>query len=140
MNTIATWLYLIGTPDRARNLRARLGSLRTPELDPDYGPEPRECPTRLLFGTKISQTIYASRRFQSALDAWDTGEIDEGDVRRWCFWIEGGNYKGPAFSELDLNGIKVEVKRRTSFASSLPWLDDEASPSQESRRSRVTEI
>lgn len=99
MNVISTWLFLIGTPDRARKLRMRIDGLIPPPLDELFGPEPVQCPTTVLFGAEISRSLYASPSTRPALDAWDTGAVSKADIRRWCLEIEKGRYKGPARAE-----------------------------------------
>lgn len=94
MNIVQQWLQLIGTPERAKKLRARLDSLSSPkELDPSFGPEPPQCPTTVLFGAETSRKLYTDPDYRPALDAWDTGEVSKGDLRRYCLWIERGMYK-----------------------------------------------
>ncbi len=95
MNKIQTWLALIGTPERARKLRQRVDSLRSPVLDTAFGPEPAQCPTTILLGGKRSQQLYALPAIRPALDAWDTGEISALDLRRFCMYVEKGYYDGP---------------------------------------------
>lgn len=95
MNIVQTWLFLIGTPERARKLRARVDNLKEPELDPEFGPEPKQCPTTVLFGASISRDLYLNDKIRPALDAWDTGAVSADDIRRWCSYIERGEYDGP---------------------------------------------
>ena len=98
MNIVATWLALIGTPERAKKLRARLDSLNPPkDLDPNFGQEPCQCPTTVLFGAETSRKLYTDKDYRPSLDAWDTGEVSKGDLRRYCLWIEKGLYAGPTF-------------------------------------------
>lgn len=97
MNLVSLWLNLIGTPERARKLRARLDNLSSPELDPSFGPEPAQCPTTVLFGAEVSRKLYTDPDFRPALDAWDSGEVSKGDLRRYCLWIEKG-HTVPTFS------------------------------------------
>jgi hypothetical protein len=99
MNVVATWLYLIGTPERARKLRARVDGLASPSpIDPLFGPEPPQCPTTVLFGAEVSRLCYINgAAFRAALDAWDTGAVSRADLRRWCLEIEKGKYTGPTF-------------------------------------------
>lgn len=98
MNIIAAWLYMIGTPERARRLRARLEGLKSPPLDPAFGPEPKQCPLTVLYGAEVSRQAYANPKLQPALDAWDTEYVTVADLRRWCLEIERGKYTGPVFS------------------------------------------
>lgn len=101
MNVVQTWLFLIGTPERARKLRLRVDGLVRPPLDESFGPEPVQCPTTVLFGAEVSRKLYAlSRHARAAMDAWDMGEVSKADIRRWCSIIEKGEYKGLAFSPL----------------------------------------
>lgn len=95
MNVIQTWLYLIGTPERARKLRARVDTLKAPELDETFGPEAKQCPTTVLFGAETSRSLYADPKIRPALDAWDTEAVTADDIRRWCLYIEQGQYNGP---------------------------------------------
>lgn len=88
MNTVQTWLGLIGTPQRARKLRARVDTLASPVLDEAFGPEPKQCPTTVLYGAALSQRLYADPKYRPALDAWDTGQVTPSDLRRWCLEIE----------------------------------------------------
>jgi hypothetical protein len=90
LNNIQIWLQLINTPEQAKKLRARLDSLRPPPLDVNFGPEPNQCPTTVLFGATKSKQLYADPEIRPALDAWDTGEITARDLRVWCLWIEQG--------------------------------------------------
>lgn len=98
MNPIATWLYLIGTPERALKLRARVERLVPPPLDAFFGPEPPQCPTTVLFGLTISQRLYADPATRPALDAWDMGSITAADIRRLCLSIERGEYSGAVYN------------------------------------------
>jgi len=97
MNIVQSWLQLIGTPERAKKLRARLDSLKSPELDPAFGVEPPQCPTTVLFGAEASRRLYSDPEYRPALDAWDTEEVSKGDLRRYCLWIERGDYTGISF-------------------------------------------
>jgi len=97
-NVYQTWLFLIGTPERARKLNARLDSLKSPPLDERFGPEPRQCPTTVLFGAAVSRSLYAHPTFRPALDAWDTRQLSKLDLRGLCLEVERGRYKGPIFS------------------------------------------
>lgn len=98
MNPVKTWLYLIGTPERARKLRLRVDGLVRPPLDELYGPEPVQCPTTVLFGADISRKLYVNPLVRPALDAWDTGSVSKSDIRRWCMVVEKGEYKGKVFN------------------------------------------
>jgi hypothetical protein len=98
MNTIQTWLYLIGTPERARKLRLRVDGLKPPPLDEGFGEEPSQCPTTVLHGAGISRVLYANPDTRPALDAWDTGQVSKSDIRRWCLTIEQGKYNGKVFN------------------------------------------
>lgn len=97
MNVIATWLRLIGTPERAKKLRLRLDTLSSPPLDPAIGPEPIQCPTTVLFGAKASQSLYANPDIRPALDAWDMGHVSKNDMRRYCLAVERGITVAPLF-------------------------------------------
>lgn len=88
MNIIQTWLFLIKTPTQAKKLRLRLDTLKAPPLDEAFGPEPKQCPTTVLFGIKESQRLYANPAIRPALDAWDQGYVTPSDLRRWCLEIE----------------------------------------------------
>ena len=98
MNTIQQWLFLIGVPERARKLRLRVDGLVAPQVDEMFGPEPIQCPTTVLFGANTARLLYADPRYRPALDAWDTGAISKGDLRRFCLMIEKGKYTGPVFA------------------------------------------
>jgi len=97
-NPIQVWLYLIGTPERARKLRLRVDGLVSPPLDEAFGNEPFQCPTTVLHGAQISRALYANPSTRNALDAWDTGQVSKSDIRRWCLVIEKGQYAGPIFN------------------------------------------
>lgn len=97
VNIISTWLYLIGTAERARKLRLRVDGLVSPPLDELYGMEPVQCPTTVLFGAAVSRRLYVDPVTRLALDAWDTGIVSKSDIRRWCQEIEKGRYQGPIF-------------------------------------------
>lgn len=107
MNPYQGWLYLIGTPQRARKLWSilpKLGEARKVNeliLDHDGMPalylmqrEPAMCPTVALFGVKEAAKLYADARLRPALDAYDTGEITKADLRRCCTEIINGRYAG----------------------------------------------
>lgn len=94
-NTIATWLYLIGTRERAIYLRKHFAELGEQHVMAED--EPANDPTRLLFGSRLNEVLYADPAFRPALDAWDTGEVSAEDIRLLALWIERGNYKGPSF-------------------------------------------
>lgn len=97
MNIVMTWLYLIGTSERARKLRLRVDGLVSPPLDELFGPEPLQCPTTVLYGAQTSRRLYLDSRTRPALDAWDTGEVSKADIRRWCIVVEKEQYKGPVY-------------------------------------------
>ena len=97
MNTVQTWLYLIGTPERARKLRARVDGLSSPPVEENFGKEAPQCPTTVLFGGKHSQRLYANPTIRPALDAWDSEQITKGDLRRYCLEIEKGRYSGEIY-------------------------------------------
>lgn len=96
-NIVATWLYLVGTPENARRLRARIDGLKPPPFDELFGVEPRQCPLTVLYGAEISRRAYADPKLRPALDAWDIEYVTNGDLRRWCMEVERGRYNGPAF-------------------------------------------
>ena len=97
MNIVNTWLYLIGTPERAKKLRARVDGLKPPVLDTEFGPEPKQCPTTVLFDSKTSKRLYADPEIRPALDAWDCELVDKDDLWAWCRYIEEGKYQGPIY-------------------------------------------
>lgn len=109
-NYVAAWLFMIGTPERARKLRARLDGLKSPPLDPMFGPEPKQCPLTVLYGAQGSRDAYADPKLRPALDAWDTGYVSVADLHRWCLEIERGNYNL-------YNGLKPASKHAPSRAS-----------------------
>ncbi len=131
MNNVKSWLQLIGTPERAKKLRARLDSLSSPkDLDPNFGPEPFQCPTTVLFGAETSRKLYTDSGYRPALDAWDTQEVSKGDLRRYCLWIERGEYTGPIFypdaswqarlrSVSTANASRLALRRQT--LEPRPW-------------------
>src|SRR6267142_4244604 len=131
MNNVKAWLALIGTPERAKKLRARLDGLSSPkELDPNFGLEPSQCPTTVLFGAETSRKLYTDSDYRPALDAWDTQEVSKGDLRRYCLWIERGLYSGPIFYQDALwqarlrslskqNACRLESLRR--IPEQHPW-------------------
>lgn len=96
-NVVATWLFLVGTPERARKLRSRLDGLKSPPLDALFGPEPPQCPLTVIYGAEISRKAYKNPVLRDALDAWDTGYVTVADLRRWCLEIERGKYTGSVF-------------------------------------------
>lgn len=121
MNTIKTWLFLIGTPERARKLRLRVDGLVPPPLDELFGPEPVQCPTTVLFGAEISRSIYANPSTRPALDAWDTGAVSKADIRRWCLEIEKGRYTGPVRAERVITyGKNPNLFRGISASLTIP--------------------
>ena len=87
-NHVKVWLELIATPTNAKKLRLRVDSLGSPPLDPEFGPEPRQCPLTILYGIQASRRAYADPAIRPVLDMWDTGEIDADDLRKWCGTIE----------------------------------------------------
>jgi|ERR1043166_1863856 hypothetical protein len=97
MNVVQTWLYLIGNPERAKKLRSRVDGLKPPVLDPEFGPEPKQCPTTILFDAKTSRKLYADPLTRPALDAWDCGLVDKDDLWAWCNYVERGLYQGPTY-------------------------------------------
>ena len=97
MNIVAAWLYMVGTPERARKLRARLDGLKPPPLDPLFGPEPRQCPLTVIYGAETSRIASLTAGLRPALDAWDSGYVTTADLRRWCLEIERGRYSGLVF-------------------------------------------
>lgn len=116
-NHIAVWLYLIGTPERARRLRARLDNLKYPPLDPLFGVEPLQCPLTILFGAEASKAAYADNALRPALDLWDMEYITPSDMRRWCLEVEQGRYKGPVFNG---RGLVTSRVYRGRLPSSQP--------------------
>lgn len=99
-NVVGTWLYLIGSAENARKLRARIDGLKPPPLDPMFGVEPKQCPLTVIYGAEMSRRVYADPSLRPALDAWDIGAVTAADLRRWCLEIERGRYTGPAFKRV----------------------------------------
>lgn len=120
MNVIQTWLKLIGTPERARKLRARVDGLISPPLDPNIGPEPPQCPTTVLFGAETSRKLYSDPEYRKALDAWDTGEVSPSDLRRYCQWIEKGNSVTAFYPDASWQGaLRISQTHYAALAASL---------------------
>ena len=93
-NHIQVWLELIGNAENARKLRARVDRLAPPTVvDPEFGPEPSQCPTTVLYGASKSAELYADPYYRPALDMWDTGEVSPRDLKIWCLYIERGLYR-----------------------------------------------
>jgi len=92
MNVIQTWLYLIGTKERAVKLRDRVDDLTASREN-----EARQCPTTVLFGLAISRKLYTDPKIRPALDAWDTEEVSAQNIKRWCTEVERGLYRGPIY-------------------------------------------
>lgn len=78
-NTIALWLELIGTPERA-------AKLLKPWTHPD--------PAVVLFGHKGAERVYASPIYRPALDSWDQELTTHRDIRIWARHVADGQYKG----------------------------------------------
>jgi hypothetical protein len=117
MNIVNAWLYLIGTPQRARRLIAGLDSL-TGRLHKKCGgliakgrcakckakdlfnqknwtlASPPPCPTSVLFSRDRQGRIYGDGELRPALDAWDQGFVTKADIRRYCQHIISGGYDG----------------------------------------------
>lgn len=87
-NHVKVWMEMIATPTNAKKLRMRVDTLEPPVLDPEFGPEPRQCPLTILYGIQASRRAYADPELRPALDMWDTGEISADDLRKWCGAIE----------------------------------------------------
>src|SRR5258708_38561846 len=125
MNLVATWLKLIGTPERARKLRSRIDGLTSPELDKSFGPEPPQCPTTVLFGAEASRRLYSDPEDRAALDAWDTGEVSRGDLRRYCLWVERGKFTGTTFYpdaswQASLRALTIQNAYRVASLTRIP--------------------
>lgn len=86
INTIALWLELIGTPERAAKLQAAYANGNA-----------RGCPSVILLGDAGSRRAYADPRMRPALDSWDTGTTTQRDVRLWAAHVAKGGYDGPAY-------------------------------------------
>lgn len=112
-NNVAIWLWLIGTKENAIKLRTRLTGLKSPPLDPGFGPEPIQCPLTVLYGAEVSRQAYANSDIRPALDAWDTGEVSPDDLRRWCLTIEKGEYATDCPFDPRTNAILVQTNTRT---------------------------
>lgn len=88
MNPVAGWLYLIGTPQRARKLRLLIDRAQDAVLANGKIVEPALCPTRILFGEHESHRIYANEQLRPALDAWDTGSISKTEIVELCYLVD----------------------------------------------------
>ena len=110
MNPWAGWLFIIGTPARARKLRALLGKLSPATIvtEPVYDDDgftigtadvytPPMCPTQVLFGQREAAKLYADPLTRPALDAWDQQFLTKDDIRRLCQEIEHGGYRGQVY-------------------------------------------
>lgn len=121
MNVINIWLYLIGTPQRARRLIAGLDTL-TGRMHKKCGgliakgrcakckakdlfnqkywslATPPPCPTSVLFSRAVQGAVYADPTMRAALDAWDQGFVTKADIRRYAQHIISGGYDGPHLS------------------------------------------
>lgn len=120
MNIVQTWLFLIGTPQRARRLIAGLDTL-TGRLHKKCGgliakgrcnkckgkdlfnqkywtlASPSPCPTSVLFSREVQGNVYADPTMRVALDAWDQGFVTKADIRRYSQYIIAGEYDGPSY-------------------------------------------
>lgn len=107
-NRWSAWLYLIGTPARAKKLLRLLPRIAEPQLD-IHGEslqsltysvmEPAICPTRIMFGEHESHRLYANPELRPALDAWDTGLITKRDIFTLCNHVASGKYRGAVYAE-----------------------------------------
>lgn len=88
VNTIQLWLEIIATRQNAEKLRLRVDGLKSPKLDPLFGPEPPLCPTVILYGSEKSNRLYCDPKYRPALDAWDQGFVTPSDIRRYCQYLE----------------------------------------------------
>lgn len=122
-NNVATWLWLIGTKPNALKLRVRLTGLKSPPLDPSFGPEPVQCPLTVLYGAEVSRQAYANEAIRPALDAWDTGEVSPDDLRRWCLTIEKGEYATDFPFDPSYNASLVKT-RQSAMARELADRDN----------------
>lgn len=107
MNVVETWLYLIGTPQRAKTLLDNLWKLDGQKHRGCGGlvkrrvcqicqhplariaireEDPKPDPVSILYPW-LSELIYADESLRPALDAWDTGAITKQDVKRFAEWI-----------------------------------------------------
>ncbi len=81
MNHVEVWLDL---------LRAYKANL--PKLISLYEARPQtpNCPTVLLCGQSVSDSLYTSAETRAALDAWDVGRVTSFDIVRWAKFVLGG--------------------------------------------------
>lgn len=135
MNIVAKWLELIGTVERAKKLRARLDSLNSPPEDPNFGPEAPQCPTTVLYGAETSRKLYADPDYRPVLDAWDTGSVTKGDLRRYCFWIERGMYTSVVFYPDAAWQARLRALKTQNASQVVSMLRSRARPFEESPRS-----
>lgn len=120
-NHVAIWMYLIGTAENARKLRARIDGLKPPPLDAMFGIEPRQCPLTVLYGAETSRKAYADARLRPALDLWDTDYVEAADLRRWCLEIERGHYTGPVFKpSMPISWRPASLRASSSTSSRAP--------------------
>ena len=117
-SVVKTWLYLIGTPERAERLNEeiwRLDGLRHRNCGGDIkrrvcqkcsrpiarvaimAAEPKPSPEVILFGILTSRQLYADPEIRPALDAWDCGLVGKADIKRFAEWIMEGRYHGPVY-------------------------------------------
>lgn len=116
-NTIALWLELIGTPERA-------AKLLKPWTHPD--------PAVVLFGHRGAERVYASPLYRPALDSWDMELTTHRDIRIWARHVADGQYKGKKllgfFSQqlmLTAGGLEGQLEQ---ISQSLYRIAEPASP------------
>jgi len=120
MNIVSTWLFLIGTPERARKLlgnidvldgrqhkgcggvvsegRCRRCKTRQLVAADYYETLPRPCPARLMFDKQNQGWIYADPSLRPALDAWDEEVVSRNDIWNYAAFIARGEYDGQVYS------------------------------------------
>ena len=133
VNIIASWLFLIGTVERAKRLLGNIDVLDGMQhkgcsgvvsegrcrrckakglTDTDwYETLPRPCPTRLMFDRQNQGWIYADASLRPALDAWDQGTVTRNDIWNYAAFIAGGKYDGKAYDSNTARAAAQEARK-----------------------------